>query len=300
MKFDEFKKRIVEGLQEIYGDDAEIETGVTLRNNGSKYNGIRIFLKGTGNRISPTFELDRLYRSFEDGTLNIRDCVWEIYHNRAALSSDGEVEEFAENISDWESIRGDIYPILLSTEVNSELLEKLVSTPMLDLSVVYIIRRETFGKDIMSIKITKELMISYEITPEQIHRQAMINMKKDGYEFLDMESLITEMAGVKGTIEKEIDSKPEMYILTNAARSYGAAGILNKELLQEFAGGRNFIILPSSVHEILFVPVTDESDQELFDKMVREVNRNEVSVEERLADHSYYYDSRAGEIRICA
>ena len=91
-----------------------------------------------------------------------------------------------------------------------------------------------------------------------------------------------------------------MYILTNRDKSYGAAGILNRELLKEFAEGRDFIILPSSVHESLFVPVDGETDQSVFDEMVREVNRNEVSVEEQLADHSYYYDAQAGEIRMCA
>ena len=297
MEFDEFKKRIVEGLQEIYGDDAQIETGVALRNNGSKYNGIRIFLKSSGSRVSPTLDLDKLYKLFEDGTLNIGDCVWKIFHNRANLSNDEGVERFADNISDWESVKDDIYPILLPTKENQELLRKVVSMPMLDLSVVYIIRRETSEKDIMSIKITKELMMSYEVTPEQIHRQAMINMKKDGYEFMNMDTLLKEVFHLEIRQDR---NNPEMYILTNAAKSYGAAGILNKELIQEFAGGRNFIILPSSVHEILFVPVTDEPDQAFFDAMVMDVNRNEVSVEERLADHSYYYDAQMGEIRMCA
>ena len=297
MEFEEFKKQIVEGLQEIYGDGTQIETGVALRNNGSKYNGINIFLKGSGRRTSPVIDLDNLYRSFEDGRMRIGDCVWDIYNSRAAIGSSDEVEQFAENISEWEYVRGDIYPILISTEENSELLEKLVSTPMLDLSVVYTIRRKIPGKDNLSVKITKELMLSYEITPEQLHRQAMINMGKDGYEFLELASLVRDMLHT----EEGFDSnKPEMYILTNSDKSYGAAGILNKKLLREFAGNRDFIILPSSVHETLFVPVSGETDQKFFDEMVSEVNRTQVSAEEKLADHSYYYDAAADEIRVCA
>ena len=300
MKFEEFKEKIVEGLREIYGDDVRIETGVTLRNNGGKYNGIKIFLKGSGSRISPSFELDRLYRLFEDGMLNVGDCVWKIFHERENLSHDEGEKWLAENISEWESVKDDIYPVLLSTKENRELLAKLVSTPMLDLSIIYIIRREISEEDIMSIKIPQRLMESYEITPEQLHRQAMKNMKKDGYEFTDIESLIMEMAGMEGISGEKVDPKLEMYILTNRDRSYGAAGILNKEMLQEFSGGRDFIILPSSVHESLFVPVDGETDQSVFGEMVREINRNEVSVEEQLADHSYYYDAKNGEIRMCA
>lgn len=301
MVFEEFKKQIVEGLQEIYGDSTQIETGVALRNNGSKYNGINIFPKGSGRRTSPVIDLDRLHKSFEDGRMRIGDCVWDIYNSRTVIGSSDEVEQFAENISEWEYVRGDIYPVLLSTEENSELLEKLVSTPMLDLSVVYAIRRKIHGKDTLSVKITKELMLSYEITPEQIHRQAMINMGKDGYEFLDLESLVRRIPTEEAKFEEQDkDDMPEMYILTNSDKSYGAAGILNKKLLRDFAGKRDFIILPSSVHETLFVPVTDGTDQRFFDAMVSEVNRTQVCLEEKLADHSYYYDAAIGEIRMCA
>lgn len=301
MVFEEFKKQIVEGLQEIYGDSTQIETGVALRNNGSKYNGINIFPKGSGRRTSPVIDLDRLHKSFEDGRMRIGDCVWDIYNSRTVIGSSDEVEQFAENISEWEYVRGDIYPILLSTEENQELLKNLVTTPMLDLSVVYAIRRKIHGKDTLSVKITKELMLSYEITPEQLHRQAMINMGKDGYEFLDLESLIRRMPTEEAKFEEQDkDDMPEMYILTNSDKSYGAAGILNKKLLRDFAGKRDFIILPSSVHETLFVPVTDGTDQRFFDAMVSEVNRTQVCLEEKLADHSYYYDAAIGEIRMCA
>lgn len=301
MEFEEFKKQIVEGLREIYGDGTQIETGVALRNNGSKYNGINIFPKGSGRRTSPVIDLDNLYRSFEDGRMRIGDCVWDIYNNRAAIGSSDEVEQLAENISEWKYVRDDIYPVLLSTEENKELLEKLVSTPMLDLSVVYAIRKKIPGKNTLSVKITKKLMESYEITPEQLHKQAMKNMGKDGYEFLDLESLIRSMAPEEVESEEQDEGdKPEMYILTNSDKSYGAAGILNKKLLREFAGKRDFIILPSSVHETLFVPVNSEKDQAFFDEMVKEVNRTQVCLEEKLADHSYYYDGAIGEIRMCA
>ena len=300
MKFEEFKEKVVEGLQEIYGDSAEIETFVALRNNGNRYHGINIFLKGLGNRTCPIIDLDRLYKLFEDGTLNIGDCVWDIYKNRAALNSPEDVEQLAKNLSYWERVKDDIYPILLSTEENSELLERIVSTPMLDLSIVYVIRGKIFG-DTVSVKVSKELLKRYGISSEQLHRQAMINMEKDGYEFLELEDLIRSMAPERvRPEERDGKDKPEIYILTNSAKSYGAAGILNKELLQEFAGGRDFFILPSSINEMLFVPVDGEWSQDFYDGMVSTVNRTQVDVEERLTDHSYYYDASNSEIRMCA
>lgn len=301
MVFEEFKKQIIEGLRDIYGDDTEIETGAAFRNNGSKYNGISIRVKNAEYRTVPVIDLDRLYRSFENGMMKIEDCVWDIFHDSTNLSGREGVEEFAENISDWECVKDDIYPILLSTEENQELLKNLVTTPMLDLSVAYSIRWEHSEEGTMSVKITTKLLEYYGMNVEQLHKQAMINMGKDGYEFLDLESLVRSMAPEEvESEEQDEDDMPEMYILTNSDKSYGAAGILNKKLLREFAGNRDFIILPSSVHEMLFVPVTDKPDQGFYDEMVREVNRTQVSLEEKLADHSYYYDAGIGEIRMCA
>lgn len=300
MEFEEFKKKIVEGLRDIYGDRVEIDTGVVIKNNGNKYNGICIRPKNAECRTAPVIELDSLYSSLENGTMKIEDCVWEILHNSANLSGHERVEQLAKDISDWECVKDDIYPILLSTEENRELLEKLVSTSMLDLSVVYIIRRGLSGESTMGIKITPKMLESYGMDVEQLHGQALENMGKDGYEFLELRTLVKEILHMDELDDGQDDHKTEMYILTNSARFYGAAGILNKELLRGFAGDRNFIILPSSVHESLFVPVNNETDQAFFDEMVREVNRSEVSVEEKLADHSYYYDAQIGEIRMCA
>ena len=301
MEFEEFKKQIIEGLRDIYGDDTEIETGVAFRNNGSKYNGISIRVKNAEYRTVPVIDLDRLHRLFENGMMKVEDCVWDIFHDSTNLSGREGVEEFAENISDWECVKDDIYPILLSTEENQELLKNLVTTPMLDLSVAYAIRWEHSEEGTMSVKITTKLLEYYGMSVEQLHRQAIINMGKDGYEFLDLESLVRSMDPEEvESEEQDEDDMPEMYILTNSDKSYGAAGILNKKLLREFAGKRDFIILPSSVHEMLFVPVTDKPDQGFYDEMVREVNRTQVSLEEKLADHSYYYDAAIGEIRMCA
>ena len=300
MGFEEFKEKIVEGLQEIYGDSAEIVTGIALKNNGSKYHGISIFLKGSGNKTCPVIDLDRFYRLFENGTLNIGDCVREIYNSRKALNSPEGAEQFAKNISEWEYVKDDIYPILLSTEENSKLLERIVYTPILDLAVAYIIRGEISGETV-SVKITKELMMSYEITPGQLHRQAMVNMEKDGYEFIELESLIRSMDPKRVRFEeRDEEDKPEMYVLTNSAKSYGAAVILNKKLIREFAGDRDFFILPSSIHDMIFVPVDNDKDQGFYDEMVTEVNKAQVSVEEKLTDHSYYYDAANSEIRMCA
>jgi len=136
----------------------------------------------------------------------------------------------------------------------------------------------------------------------------MENLEKDGYEFQDIRTVICKIhrSNNENNVEKSDGIKGEdilddrMYILTNAVQTYGAAGILNKKLIKEFAGSRDFFILPSSIHETIFVRVSNLSEKEMFDSMVREVNETQVDAEERLSDHCYYYDGQTGEIRMCA
>lgn len=305
MEFEEFKQEITEGLQKIYGGKADIAVREIVKNNGVKYNGILIALKDSGYRAVPTISLDDFYDAFERGRMNMGECIRNIYHAREAYGNEKETEQFVGEIFDWEMVKDNVYPVLLSTEENQEIIEKLVSIPVLDLSIVYIIRGELSGGNTGSVKVSRGLLESYGISSEQLHEQAMENLEKDGYRFRNMNTMLKDM-GCQEIIEEAQGTfygrmrMPEMYVLTNSAGMYGAAGILNKKLMREFAGGRDFIILPSSTHETIFIPATDRIDKGFCDEMVSEVNRTAVAAEERLADHSYYYDAEANEIRMCA
>ena len=67
------------------------------------------------------------------------------------------------------------------------------------------------------------------------------------------------------------------------------------DLVAEKVGG-DFYILPSSVHELLVIPRDAGMEISELEKMVCEVNATQVSVEERLSDHVYAYDSQTHEI----
>ena len=61
-------------------------------------------------------------------------------------------------------------------------------------------------------------------------------------------------------------------------------------LLCDFARkvGRNFYIIPSSIHEVILIP--DTLDIHYMKAMVKEVNGTEVSPDEVLSDNVYRYD----------
>lgn len=125
-------------------------------------------------------------------------------------------------------------------------------------------------------------------------------MDNDGYSFQNMDDLIGDMMKQKGVEDPRLDmpGTKKMYVLSNASKMYGAAGILNRNLVREFVNGRDMYILPSSVHEMIFVLASDRYSAPELNQIVADINEMQVAVEERLTDHCYFYDAGEDEIRM--
>ncbi len=77
----------------------------------------------------------------------------------------------------------------------------------------------------------------------------------------------------------------------------GAAGILLcAEMFQGIVGRKNFYILPSSIHELILVVDNSEYTMDSLSAMVKEVNERQVTDDEILSDHVYYFDWKTEQI----
>ena len=87
-------------------------------------------------------------------------------------------------------------------------------------------------------------------------------------------------------LEDISDPLTPMYVVTNKERWYGAAAILKaKNKLREiFPEG--YIIIPSSIHEVIIVPGS-EADIDAVSDMVRAVNSSTVEPWEVLGHRAY-------------
>lgn len=300
MEYEEFKEKVLAGLQEKYGGDAVFGVKRILKNNGKHYDGIVAEFGAETGSISQPIPVEWFYRLYCSGNTDFEGCIQMIAKSCEENRETGFVMEMLQRMNCWEEIKKDIYPILISTKENQEMLERVVSIPMLDMSVVYIARGEMEGHKV-EIKIDRRMLEAYGISAELFHKQAMKNLINDGYQFTDIYRFVVDQGClVPDSLKpKKEEWTEEAYILTNSIQYYGAAGILNRELVREFADGRNFFILPSSINETIFVPAGDGSGMEIYSCMVKMVNEMDVDEEERLTDHAYFYDGAADEIRMC-
>lgn len=326
MNFSEFMKEIKQMVKEYLGEDIKVEEKTVLKNNGVRLTGI-IIMEGETNCI-PNIYLNGYYEQFKEGRC-LRDIVYEIskYYEQHKVSKRINMDCF----SDFEKIKQSICFRLVNLEKNKELLEQIPHIPYLDMAVIFhcVIQNEYIGSG--SILIRNEHLEKWQVNTEMIWKLAFLNTKElfKG-EIMPMEDVICSMikrrmiVEIERSIKLQMDSEmkvteemvepiakellcniyseakgPKMYVVSNSERNFGAAAILYDSFLADFAKeiDSDFYILPSSIHEVILIPVEhEENEVERLKSMVYEVNHTELSEEEILSDSIYLFKCGEGQI----
>lgn len=184
-------------------------------------------------------------------------------------------------------------PILLNCQKVPEHVHTLEMEGFAGVKICFAIF-ENLEKERKMKLLTDKCVETYGISDDDL--VTCMNLNKYLYKF-DTLSNVLQMSGH--------DDFP-IYALTNDKMSFGSGMICVDSIFRKVVErmGCDFYILPSSVHELLFVPVDnfdeDESAEEIEDKllsMVWEVNHTQVEPNERLSNHIYYVDSKSLEFR---
>ncbi len=96
--------------------------------------------------------------------------------------------ENIKNMNRWEKVQNKVYPMIVSAEENEDLKEQYLYQEYLEFLVLYIIRVTEMG--IGSIKITKRMVKSWNVSEYEIHKQAVENLKMDGYRVSGLNSVV--------------------------------------------------------------------------------------------------------------
>lgn len=115
------------------------------------------------------------------------------------------------------------------------------------------------------------------------------------YDNTEKEIKISSMREIMKEIGIDVPEDAEdQVIITNTERYRGASGMLFVSVLDsvcEKLNCKKIAILPSSIHEIIAVEDKGSEKYGDYNKMVRSINKTQVSPEERLANHIYVYDT---------
>lgn len=292
MQFNEFKNEIVAKIREYLPEtfkDAEVSLQVVQKNN-LELTGIVI--RSIASNISPTIYLDSFYSQYESG-----EGMSEILQKIAEVRVNHEFEDNfdVECITNWDRCRERIIPRIVGIEGNEALLKERVHKIIADLAITYCVLLEGFLEDgEMTVPVTKQLMNSWGLMVDELHEAAINNMPS--LVPSTFRSMAEVMRGMLAMSDEEYEMLPmssdeQMFVLTNELKLNGAAAILDTDLmLAIFEKIGEFYILPSSIHEVLIVPMSSNMQVEDLRAMVKEVNDTQVSLEDRLSYSIYSYN----------
>jgi hypothetical protein len=198
----------------------------------------------------------------------------------------------------FELMKPYIFFRIISLDRNKKMLAQIPYMEFLDLAITFHCLVRSEEDNIATIQITNEHIRLWGVTSQDIKDLAFENTRrlfppviKSIGEMINgiISGDIGEKEGI--IIENDCNDEFPMYVLTNVKGINGASCLLYKDVIKELAQllKSDLYILPSSIHELILVPMVSTKDKESFSRMVMEINSSQLPVEEILADHVYIY-----------
>lgn len=308
MEYILFVKKVEQLVKKKLGNSYTVRHESILKNNGLELDALIIMKKN--DIMSPNIYLECYYKSFCDGITLTEICDKIIKDYHSALS---KCPISKDDYTDFDKIQNKIYYRLINYEKNKVFLEQVPHIPYMDLAITFHCKVEEDKNGLQSYCITNHILKKWNLTLSELEDIAKkntpqlfkphITTMEQLLQKLCIEPLFDDFYDWKDDVNyetllnslEECDTIP-MYIITNQSGVNGAACILYPNLLKHLAEKfcSNLFLLPSSIHECIIVPETNHKEinyqKEELTKMVQEVNETQVSVDEMLGEHVYYYD----------
>lgn len=293
MKYQDFLNYIKEQVAEVFEPDTAVYIESIKKNNGITMEGLVI--RKPGLNISPTIYLNSYYHQYLEG-ISLKQIVQDIlfiYH-RNVPSVNFNIDDFV----DFSKVKSQIIYKLVNYEKNRSLLKDIPHVPYLDLAIIFQFMLPNVPKNHATILIQNPHLDYWKISTEELFSCAKENTP------LLLPSELKNLSGLVNhmTCSKEFDGPlvPPMYILSNSRHIGGASCLLYEGLLKQLAKkfDQDLILLPSSIHEVLILPVDSPQNLSFYTQMVQDVNSAEVSEDEILSNRAYYFSKATGELRL--
>ena len=294
IEYKEFKEKVAELIEGKLSAGMRVCLRQITKNNSVVLDSLSIICKGDD--ASPVIYLNDYYRKYLDGVSieDIAENILVVCRTRR-IGARVDINRFA----NWETASGRIVPRLVSKERNTALLKEIPHKDFLDLAIIYAYLMEGFDEGNASITIRNEHIQMWEKTEEEIRETAFQNMDRlIPMEFISMQEMLNQLLHQD---RKETDiSHPMLYILTSKNKSYGAVWICREDKLENIRmeSDSDYLILPSSVHECILLPVSEIENAEGLSDMVSEINDTEVEEEDVLGNTIYLYSRKEKRLRI--
>lgn len=275
---EKFKKMLIAALMAIIEESGEdlqvIERKMTKVNEVLQC--INIEPAGDEPSCSPNFYIEEYYGMYEEGRSieSIAAIIMDLYRENKMCRHIRNADPADRDNADR------VILMLINRKGNEDLLKKIPHRDFLDLTVIYRVVLSSDEDSIMSYILTDAILESWEMTEEEIYQRALVQT----------DSILP----ANDTAENNI------VIFTNASGVNGDSAFLMHRRLERAAEwfGGDFYIVPSSINELIGIPVNGASENAVRQAVIHSVDNGIVEPSEWLSYSLYRYEKDKGRVII--
>ena len=310
MTLETFAEEMKIRVQEKAGGHYEVNLERSLGNNGTEV--IRLIVKRESDSgTAPAALLNGFYNQMsEKGSEDLLEEMAEEIVRLCCFSDfvENYGETLAGQVMNYDFCKDKLLFKLVNTGLNQEILLDKPYIPFLDLSIIFYVRMEERDGIETEVPVNEFLKETWKVTEQELYQQALGNAcEKMPARFSELnETAVCLLLMDEEMTPKILDMLPPvenmkddtLYCLTNHLVRNGASVLLYPGLLRECAAkcGKDLVILPSSVDEVLLMPLSDGNKLNELTEMVRGINQSVLEPGKVLSDHVYRYDYENDQI----
>lgn len=287
MNYQEFLNNIKTQISACVDPDVRLMVQSMPRNNGTSYDGL--ILLQPGRNVAPTIYLTPYYHRYLEGVTLTDICsdILDVYQKQLP-DQDFDTTLF----TDFERAGSKLIMRLVNYRRNEHMLSGVPHVRLYDLAIIFYCLLHADKDNQASILVCNDHLNLWNIDQDTLYDHARQNTPVLlPQQITPMHTLLEGFADFDPDAKKA-DWDVPMYVISNCYRTNGATALLYEQLLHQLAEQlqSNLMLLPSSIHEFLALPVENDEDLDTYSRMVCEVNETQLTDDEVLSDHAYYYD----------
>lgn len=290
--------------------DHRIEAVNVTKNNGVHLTGLTIYPKNK--KVAPTIYLEPYFTVLQSGQ-TLAAVIDQIISSCTAALSCASSGIDVEDLTDFAHVKDKICYKLVGRNKNNEFLSAVPHRDYLDMAIVYYLQTAITDSGTATVTVTNDLAHIWGVDESELYDLARKNTPRMNRGIVLTLSDVLDGKATASTHQEcgtdvydcfDISRSKEkilpMYVVTNTAKTFGAAVILYDGLLKdvtEYICSSGVYAIPSSVHEFICIPDTF-GNVEYIKQMVRDINSSEVQPDEVLSDNIYHYDVTTRELKV--
>lgn len=275
MTRDEFREGIKEAIIAQLPDNYEVFVQKVDKPSGA-YTGVGAREKGS--MIAPIINTEPFYQRYLEAEVveDLAEEMVDIIMNTPRPQEDN-LMNFAH---DYKQVKGRLFIKALN---GNKIPEKVVRKMEADIALVPYVLINEDETGFAAFAVTSDLLNMWGVEEQQIIEDAFMNADEL------FPAMVTSLAEELGVEEREVDIR----IVSNKKHQNGAAAAFYPSMLDRISRiyGGDFMLLPSSVHEMLAMPVGNPVQLAI---MVAQINRECVDERDQLTNsvYRYYHDRK--------